>query len=470
MPILHEPTKINLKVKGGWRILCAEPNAVETFNADASAAFRLARDSCILGVKIDERLQTFEDILTNVIRSARVSLRTRAPGECQTSEGKLCSLCHAVTLDYETEMRLKQEALTKFWNALRLPCHLNPLVPSPLGRNYRTTTKRRVFLHRRSVRLGLISAGDGGELKAFPVVQCAIEPRRHCEIFQRIQESILKPYAGSLTAQLSYVVIRGNEEEQTIIFNVRNILPGVVRAANTLSKSLTRAFRTITGLFLYEDLSSPNYYLGSAEKTKRPRFRKLFGKGEVFHRVAGRSFLFSPLSFSQVNHSILEKMIQAARTLLAPSKEQKLFDLYCGYGLLGLCLAGECKAVVGVESSPASISSAIANARRQNVNNARFMLSDINQQTIERIMHTAQPTDLVVLDPPRTGTADGVIECIAASRPARVLHVFCEIDLIPHELGRWKRSGYKPVRAIPLDMFPGTSLLETMVLLEPTSV
>lgn len=348
-----------------------------------------------------------------------------------------------------------------------MSCPLDPLVASPLGRNYRTTTKRRVFATRDSVRLGLISPSKEGGLKPFPVEQCSIEPLQHCAIYNHIQESIVKPYARKLAKELSYVVIKGNYNEQAIIFNVKRLSADVVRSTNTLSKSLTRTFSTITGLFLYEDVSSPQYYLGSRGGTQRPAFRRLFGKAEVFHRVEGRSFLFSPLSFSQVNHSILEKMIQTARTLLTPSKEQKLFDLYCGYGLFALSLAGECKAVVGVEASPASISSAVANARRQKVTNTRFLLTDINEETIERIMRTAHPDDLVLLDPPRKGTADGVIERIAAIHPARVVHIFCEIDLMPQELKRWEKSGYKPTRAIPLDMFPGTSTLETIVLLEP---
>jgi len=413
-------------------------------------------------------LQPFDDILTTVVRSAGLPPRTLAPGECQSPSGQRCTLCHAIALDYQSELRLKKEALERFWKTLRVSCPLEPLVPSPLGRNYRTTTKRRVFPYRDSVRLGLINPGEEGEVKPFPVVQCAIEPEAHCAIYNQIQESIVKPYARKLAKRLSYVVIKGNYNEQTLILNVRDLSSEVVRAANTLSKSLTRLFSTITGVFLYEDVSSPQYYLGSGGRKSRIAFRKLFGKGEIFHRVEGRSFLFSPLSFSQVNHAMLEKMIQAARTFLKPTKELRLFDLYCGYGLFALSLAEECRDVVGAEVSPASIASAVANARRQKVSNVRFLLTDINEETVERIMHSARPGDLVLLDPPRKGTAEGVIERIASYHPARVVHIVCAIDLLSQELKRWQRSGYKPIRAMPLDMFPGTSAVETMLLLEAT--
>lgn len=372
-----------------------------------------------------------------------------------------------MNLDYPTETKLKNEALQKFWKSLRISLRLEPLVPSPLGRNYRTTTKRRVFPWRDSVRLGLLSPDEKGDLKPFDVVYCAIEPVSHAAIYRQIQESIGKPYAKVLAKALSYVIIKGNYTENTVIFNVRDISPEVVRAANTLSKSLTKKNENIVGLFLYEDDSSPQYYLGSKGQSTKPKFKKLFGKPEIFHRTMGRSFLYSPLSFSQVNQSIMEKMISTAESLLAPAKESKLFDLYCGYGLFALCLSGKVQSVVGAEVSSSSIESAIANAKRQKVTNARFIRTDINEESIERIFLQASPKDIVLLDPPRKGASPGVIEAIAVKQPQRVVHIFCDIDFIGKELRRWGKSGYTAKRAIPFDMFPGTPAIETMILLEP---
>ncbi|MEK7670606.1 MAG: hypothetical protein AAB344_00100, partial [Bacteroidota bacterium] len=343
-------------------------------------------------------MQTFEQHLTSVIGSATISPRQLAEGECQSPAGQRCRLCHAVNLDYETEVKLKNEALQKFWKTLRLPVPLEPLIPSPLGRNYRTTTKRRVFSFRDSVRLGLISPNEEGELKPFSVVQCSIEPVEHAAIYNQIQGSIEKPYAKRLAKALNHVVIKGNYNEQTVIFNVGDISPEVLHATNTLSKSLTKKFPGVVGVFLYEGSSSPGYYLGSKNQTTQPKFKKLFGKAEIFQRVMGRSFLYSPLSFSQINQSIVEKMIQTAERLLQPSKDCRLFDLYCGYGLFALCLSDTAHSVIAAEVAPPSIESAIANAKRQKVSNARFIRTDINAETTERIMANASSSDVVLLD------------------------------------------------------------------------
>lgn len=412
-------------------------------------------------------IESYKEIVASAIAAAHIPPRVLDVGECQSPTGRRCSLCYAVHLSYADEARLKEEALQRAWKHWRFPADLARLVRSPLGREYRTTTKRRVFPYRDTVRLGLIAPSEEGELRPFPVVRCAIEPREHCAIFNHVQESIVKPYAKRLARATSYVVIKGTSAEQTIIFNVKDITTELVRSANTLSKSLTRAFPSIIGIFLYEDTSSPQYYLGGRRERRHTSFRKLYGKSEVYHRVLGRSFLYSPLSFSQVNHSILERVIRETEALLQPTKDARLYDLYCGYGLFALCHAARVREVVGAESSPASIASALANARRQRVKNARFLLSNINQDTIGSIMAAAQPGDFVMLDPPRKGTAEGVIEYIAATRPARVLHMFCAVDLMPKELKRWERARYSVVRAVPFDMFPGTPEVEVLVLLEP---
>jgi tRNA/tmRNA/rRNA uracil-C5-methylase (TrmA/RlmC/RlmD family) len=77
--------------------------------------------------------------------------------------------------------------------------------------------------------------------------------------------------------------------------------------------------------------------------------------------------------------------------------------------------------------------------------------------------------DAILLDPPRGGTAPGVIECAAARRPGRVVHMFCNVDIMPAEIARWKAAGYMPVRGVPFDMFPGTDETEVMVLFEPAT-
>jgi tRNA/tmRNA/rRNA uracil-C5-methylase (TrmA/RlmC/RlmD family) len=230
---------------------------------------------------------------------------------------------------------------------------------------------------------------------------------------------------------------------------------------------VTRQFDTVVGVFLYPGDDDGHYYLGSRSRTRQPASKKIFGKSEIFQKSCGRSFLFSPLVFSQVNQSLAPELIGTAGTMLAPDRTARLFDLYCGYGLFSLCLADLVKAVTGVEISFHAVNAARANAERNNVRNARFVCSDITAASLPAVLQTLAGQDVVILDPPRAGTGPGVIECIAAKRPARVLHLFCEIDTLPAELNRWTAAGYKVTQARPFDMFPGTPTVEIAMVLEP---
>ena len=411
------------------------------------------------------QLSSLEELLANEARSVHDASRSLEKGECQSPAGKRCALCLASTFLYDKELPLKTGALLRFWQDHALPVPLSPLVASPAGRGYRTVTKRRVFSSRKGWVLGLIDTSIGGYHHAFPVVRCAIEPREHAAIYATANESLSKPYAASLAERLRYIIIKGSYAEFTVILNVIDSSPQVVKGANTLSKALTRAHKQIAGVHLYEDTSDGRYYLGGDDPGEK-RMKKLFGRGSLFQRIGGRPFLYGPGSFSQVNQSIVESLVDTAARLLVLQNGQTLYDLYCGYGLFSLSLAPRVKRVVGAEISRTSINAAIANAERQKVSNARFLRSDITAEAINTIMKGASPEDVVLLDPPRNGTAPGVIEEIAARKPARLLHIFCNSALIQREMKRWKTGGYRGARAIPFDMFPGTAAVEILVLLE----
>jgi tRNA/tmRNA/rRNA uracil-C5-methylase (TrmA/RlmC/RlmD family) len=372
-----------------------------------------------------------------------------------------------MTLEYANEFAAKARAATAFWNSLGTPAPCAPLVRSPRGRQYRTVSKRKAFRIRGGLRLGFVGPADHPPPGGIAVETCAIEPSGHAPVYRVIEEVLLEPLSAPLRETLLYAVIKGNYREQTVILNVGKIAPAIVRTANTLSKALTKRLgNVIAGVFLFEGDPDGRYYLTAKEKSKVAEARKLFGKNELFVRVDGRSFLYPPLSFSQVNESLLDLFVAGARELLSPVHTQMLYDLYCGYGLFALCLAPAVRAVLGVEAAHQSTAAATANARRQHVANARFVRAVINEYTIGNLLQKSPPQSLVLLDPPRGGTSAGVIEAIAERRPTRVLHIFCDMDILPGELQRWGRTGYAPTRAVPFDMFPGTADLEMMVLME----
>jgi tRNA/tmRNA/rRNA uracil-C5-methylase (TrmA/RlmC/RlmD family) len=152
--------------------------------------------------------------------------------------------------------------------------------------------------------------------------------------------------------------------------------------------------------------------------------------------------------------------------MLELSGGDQVLDLYCGYGLFSLSVADKIRNVTGVELSGDSIRDAKKNAERMHIENCKYIEGDIDEGCLERIFSSHSKITKVILDPPRNGTKPGVIEIIAAKKIERVLHIFCNIELMPAELTRWSDCGYEITKSVPFDMFPGTSEIEVMVVLE----
>lgn len=401
----------------------------------------------------------FKDILLSGIRTAIGTHRPQGD-ECRAADGTLCRLCLASTLEYSREIEGKNRALQEFWARAVPETPLAPLVPSPEGRWYRSVSKRKAFRKGRQIVLGLIDPDRDQDMGTVEVLQCSIEPAFHARLFRHISTWINKPVAGSLHETLQYVIIKGTSDEHIVILSVRARDAGTVKAGNTLSKSLTTLDAGVKGVFLYEDESAGRYYLGGKIPGGSGRLQRLFGSGVLAHRTAGKRFLYSPLGFTQVNPFMLEPLVETVERLLAIPPGGRLFDLYAGYGLFTLSLAGRARSAVGIEISPAALLSAAENLRHLHIRNVRFIRSNLTGQSLEPIVRTATPHDRVILDPPRGGTAEGVIEVLAGRGCGRVVHLFCNIDVLPDEVARWKRSGYRMEQAIPLDMFPGTATVE----------
>ncbi len=399
--------------------------------------------------------------------AASIPQRSLKHGECQTAAGQKCTLCLAHRINYDDEYRIKNTALREYWKGLRYPQPLQPLVPSPFGRNYRIVTKRKIFSSNGKLQLGLIGTDEeAAGLHPLEVGQCMIEPSAHSDIYRCVQDYLNRKEFREVAEVMNYVVVKGNYEEYTVIFNVAFMDSNTRQFINHLSKHLTKTVNGVIGVFTYSDEKRSRFYLPQRQKNQKLQFQKIFGKDAIFHRVGSKKFLYSPLSFSQTNLSILEKFVSTAEEMLELKRSDQLFDLYCGYGLFSLSVADKIRNVTGVELSGDSIRDAKKNAERMHIKNSKFIEGDIDEECLERIFSSHSKITKVILDPPRNGTKPGVVEIIAAKKIERALHIFCNIELMPAELERWNSGGYKIARAIPFDMFPGTSEVEMMVTLE----
>jgi len=371
-------------------------------------------------------------------------------------------------LDYSVELQVKDQGLLAFWKQHRLPGLPEQVIRSPKARGYRTTSKRKGFLHGSTLYLLL------GDKAALPknrqyFTASPLEPKEHEVIYRFLQQKLSEPAFRLIAGHLNYLIIRGNYTEQAVIFNVDLMNGPLVRKMKLLSAHLQKLPVAVTAAFVYLDPSQSDYYLESKRPAETLHFKKLFGPDQLGASYHACRYQFHPTSFSQINESMVETMLERARELLAPSSDQSLLDLYCGYGLFSHYLAPAYRQVLAVDGEGPSIRAAEANSRlnQKRGGHAKFLAHRITVGYLEKTLPPPAPGEVILLDPPRQGTLPGVIAALARRKPKKVLHIFCGVDQIPPSLREWQASGYQARRIAPLDMFPGSANLEILILLEP---
>lgn len=370
-------------------------------------------------------------------------------------------------LEYAAERLVKDEALRAFWKHHGLPGSPSEVVAAPRPRGYRSTSKRRAVQRR-----GGLALAFSADAHARPgVADSALDPPEHLAVYAHLLPQLDRAVSAALAAQLSYAIVRGGEGGLCVILNLRAFDGAIVRRAKQIGESLQAAGLGVRSAFLYLDPTGSDYYLEARRPAGVLSWKRLFGPEWIEVHVDGRRLRFSPVVFSQVNEAMLPVLTAIARERLHPLEGHYLLDLYCGYGLFSLCLGAEARRVVGIDAEGPAIDAARDNARRLGLGDrARFVAGRITAELLASRVSPGDGPEVAILDPPRQGTERGVIEAVARRRPERVLHVFCGTDGIPRELEDWRRAGYGAEAAAPLDLFPGSASLETMVLLRPRSL
>ncbi|MCB1150294.1 class I SAM-dependent RNA methyltransferase [bacterium] len=365
-------------------------------------------------------------------------------------------------LDYARELDLKSRALAQFLQRHGVKPAPAPVLASPRPRGYRTTTKRRVYGSARGVGLGFAQP-----VKPGVVLASALEPESHARLYRALQEILSRPAYAALARVARWLILRGGYERHVLILNISGIDADVARKLKLLAALLEKE-ALVSGALAYIDPTCSDYYLEAERPPQGLQIKHLWGDRLLGLEAEGKLLRFPPTVFSQVNESMVPPFLAQARALLQPQADDHLLDLYCGYGLFSHTLGAECRKVTGVELSAEAIRSAQAIAKRQGTaGRMTFHAARIDERFFTGKLGAPTGAEVALLDPPRQGCAPGVIKAVAARRPRRVLHVFCGTDEIPGELRQWKGAGYRVAAIRPLDMFPGTPGLETLVLLEP---
>ena len=193
--------------------------------------------------------------------------------------------------------------------------------------------------------------------------------------------------------------------------------------------------------------------------------RLLWGQEYITDRIGDISYQISPLSFYQVNPMQTQKLYAKALEYADLHGQETVWDLYCGIGTISLFLAQKAKFVRGVEIVPAAIENAKENAKLNGLENTEFFVGKAEEVLPREYKKNGVYADVIVVDPPRKGCDETLLETMVEMNPDRIVYVSCDSATLARDLKYLCERGYELRKVCPVDQFGMTVHVETVVLL-----
>ena len=355
-------------------------------------------------------------------------------------------------LSYERQLEVKQgqvdEALRRIGKLDQFA--LEPIIPATSQWRYRNKLEYS-FGTGESGQLvcGFHAPGRWDEIVAMEDCRLASEPANAARerIVQWCREQGLTAYdRRSGEGLLRNLVVR--EGRHTKAIQAR-----LVTSAGQLDRdSLIRAGDGLDGL-LWTRIDSV------AETTQGGQTELLAGSDRFQEMLGGMRLEISAQAFFQTNTEMAERLYELAIEYAAPVGFERVYDLYCGIGTIGLLLSPRVAEVWGLELVPEAIADAIANARANEIDNTHFFAGDVRLAMRDLVERAGRP-DVLVVDPPRSGLSQKIVRRIIEASPSRVVYVSCNPTTLAPNAAQLVEAGYELVRVRPVDMFPQTPHIE----------
>ncbi len=234
----------------------------------------------------------------------------------------------------------------------------------------------------------------------------------------------------------------------------------VVNGAGIPAKEdLIEGLRTIPGMTsitISSNTKQTNVIMGE-------KITLLWGQTYITDFIGNIQYQISPLSFYQVNPAQTKRLYETALEYAGLSGDETVWDLYCGIGTISLFLAQRAKQVYGVEIIPAAIEDAKRNARLNQIENAQFFVGKAEEVLPEKYEKEQIYADVIVVDPPRKGCEESVLDTMVQMEPKRIVYVSCDSATLARDLKYLCERGYEMKKVKAIDQFPQTEHVETVV-------
>ncbi|BCN29159.1 hypothetical protein bsdtb5_04540 [Anaeromicropila herbilytica] len=214
----------------------------------------------------------------------------------------------------------------------------------------------------------------------------------------------------------------------------------------------------MTSISLNVNKEKTNVILGSKVIT-------IWGQDYITDYIGDVKYQISPLSFYQVNPVQTKKLYEKALEYAGLTGGETVFDLYCGIGTISLFLAKKAKKVLGVEIVKEAIEDAKVNAKINGITNTEFVVGAAEDVIPEKYEKEKLEANVIVVDPPRKGCEESLLDTMVKIAPKRIVYVSCDPGTLARDLKYLVENGYQVEKVCPVDMFGHTGHVETCVLL-----
>lgn len=359
----------------------------------------------------------------------------------------VCGGCTLPGVSYPEQLARKRSELSRL-----LGCDVPAFVPSPKESGFRNKVAF-VFGPSTSLRAsnGVMGHFALGSQKVIRIEECPVHHERGNRIAFALRDHLSRISGGILRHILIRTTDDGREASAML----------VVRRNDKSLRAPVRKFlaspQRPDGFFVNIH-DKPGPYMVGDETIK------IEGRSHVKEIVNGVSYLVSPTAFFQTNVGAASELVKIVSGELEGAT--RVLDLYCGSGLFSLQLAARGTMVTAIEENRQAIADAEANARLNKVpsGRVRFVAARV-EEALARV--GAGAWDAVILDPPRQGCPPAVIAGVFEGiRPRKVVYVSCNPEALASELPAIRKSGYRASRVQPVDMFPHTEHIETVMVFE----
>ena len=373
---------------------------------------------------------------------------------------KRCGGCSLQHMSYNMQLKFKHRVVTDnleriggFWGI-----QVSPVIGMDNPMNYRNKAQYPVGM------------GDNGPVAGFYArrshiiidsERCGIQHPASEKVKNTVLEAVKElkiPVYNEITGEgiLRHIVTRvsySTGDVMVILVVTDEKVPGLKK----IIQKITREIPEVISIVLNINKRRDNVILGD-------KVRTVYGSDTLVDRLGHLKFHISPLSFYQVNPVQTVKLYNKAVEFAGLTGNETVFDLYCGIGTISLFLAEKAKEVIGVEVVPEAVEAATKNAVLNNISNARFYCGEA-EKVVPELYNEGIRADVVVVDPPRKGCDEKLLETMVKMQPKRIVYVSCNPSTLARDLKFLAASGYRIEEVQPVDMFPWTEHVECVTLM-----